>query len=727
MSYYAHSPKGSIPAQSYTTHVQGVSARAEESAQAVSPYASLDGDLLCKVVKSAAVFHDLGKLDKENQVVLSGEKSARALPINHVDAGTAYFLSDQQFSPCAAVLVQAHHVGLPDFIEEQNRAAHFRDTKIMAETDRTLSALEALHKSLAPYKLLPEQAGTPSGDMSVFLRIALSCLVDADHTDTAIHYGQYPQATEKIPLKPEERLSMLDAYVAGLKKDGSQRTSLREEMYTACRNTNITENICSCDSPVGSGKTTAVMAHLLAQAKNRNLRRIFVVLPFTNIISQSVITYRNALVLPGENPEDVVAELHHRADFESENARHLTALWRAPIVVTTAVAFFETLASARTSTLRRLHELPGSAIFIDESHAALPAHLLSIAWQWIHVYAREWNCYWLLASGSLSRFWTMKEIAQNDSGLKIPEIVSNDLRTRLSGYEKNRIKYRHDFMPKGISELANWITRFPGPHLVILNTVQSAAVVADSFREQFGRERVEHLSTALKPTDRENTLRHVRERLSNPNDTNWTLIATSCVEAGVDLSFRTGFRELCALVSLLQAAGRINREGRFDDCEIWTFCLAKSIRINQNPGIRYAADILRQYMEANIEITPELSTKSIEDELKLHGLSAKYKALIRDENNQSFPLVEQNFKVIDSNTRIAVVDHSLANTIRYGKTDWRELQKNSVQIAKYKLDEVRAPEILDGIYHWNLGYDTFIGYMSGIVKLKRLEENGMII
>ena len=52
-------------------------------------------------------------------------------------------------------------------------------------------------------------------------------------------------------------------------------------------------------------------------------------------------------------------------------SRYLTALWKAPIIVTTAVTFFETLASNSPSTLRRLHNLPGSGIFVDESHAAL--------------------------------------------------------------------------------------------------------------------------------------------------------------------------------------------------------------------------------------------------------------------------------------------------------------------------------------------------------------------
>ena len=183
-------------------------------------------------------------------------------------------------------------------------------------------------------------------------------------------------------------------------------------MYLSCRNADINLGISSCDSPVGSGKTTAVMAHLLNQAQKRVLRRIFVVLPYTNIIKQSVKTYRDVLVLPGENPEDVVAEFHHRADFESAEARHLTALWRAPIIITTAVAFFETLSSNSTATLRRLHELPGSAVFIDESHASMPSHLLPLTWKWMNVYACDWSCYWVLASGSLNRFWLIPFIYQ---------------------------------------------------------------------------------------------------------------------------------------------------------------------------------------------------------------------------------------------------------------------------------------------------------------------------
>ena len=111
----------------------------------------------------------------------------------------------------------------------------------------------------------------------------------------------------------------------------------------------------ACDSPVGTGKTTAIIAHLLNVAALRKLRRIFVVLPFTNIINQSVDVYRLALRLPDESEtimESVVAAHHHRVDFLSYEARCLSARWDSPIVVTTDVQFFETLAACDTASLR---------------------------------------------------------------------------------------------------------------------------------------------------------------------------------------------------------------------------------------------------------------------------------------------------------------------------------------------------------------------------------------
>ena len=722
MSYSAHSPKDGYPSQSYEAHISSVTRMAQCFAEIVAGYGKKDGQLLQKLAKTSAQYHDLGKLEDENQTVLNGEKTARVLPYHHQDAGAAHFFKHEYSSPLAAVIIAAHHAGLTNFISENNRGEKaFRDKEFFEKTNALLSELESRHESIFAEKIAPCNE-MPLGDVSVFIRLLLSCLVDADHTNTAQHYGKYPQNEKTPDLKPTERLVALNTYVAGLndekRQTDEQRDALRKEMYVVCRDADVTSSIASCDSPVGSGKTTAVMAHLLAQAQKRGLRRIIVVLPYTNIIQQSVETYRKALVLPGEEPHEVVAEVHHRADFESEEARHLSALWRAPIVVTTAVAFFETLASSSPATLRRLHELPGSAVFVDESHAALPAKLLPIAWRWMNIFAEEWGCYWVLASGSLCRFWEIKEIAQDIKNTVVPEIVSDDLRGRLGTYEQNRISYKHDLKPKGIDELIEWVADFPGPRLVILNTVQNAAALALAYSERFGRENTEHLSTVLTPNDREKTLERVKQRLNDKSDTNWTLFATSCVEAGVNLSFKTGFREIGSLVSLLQAAGRINRGGKDSDAEMWSFVLKSEELLINNPGLDNAVKVLRGYFTKNMEITPDLSTRSISSEIRLKGVTADYKKLLEYEDIKEFYSVDKYFNVIDSDTCIAVVDSDIADRIRKSIIDWKHLQRHSVQIRRYILKEVDAPMILPGIYHWTLGYDSFIGYMAGIIKNK---------
>lgn len=160
---------------------------------------------------------------------------------------------------------------------------------------------------------------------------------------------------------------------------------------------------------------------------------------------------------------------------------------------------------------------------------------------------------------------------------------------------------------------------------------------------------------------------------------------------------------------------------------MWTFCISEDGMLKLNPGLKESAAVLKGYFESNRTIAPELSTQSIADEITLYGLSGKYKKLVANEELQNFRQVEQDFKVIDSDTRLVIVDSTVAERLQYGKVAWRELQKVSVQIAKYKLDELRTPMIMDNIYRWNLDYDDFLGYMAGIVKLKKFEGGVMIV
>lgn len=730
--FLAHSAKNGHQAQSYSNHVYGVYEKALSFVAAIEKYVPNCSKALRYCVLNGAIWHDLGKLHPLNQKVLHGKAKALHLPVNHTDAGIAAIVKADPENIFPAIIIAAHHRGLPNLPYGDDDSLcdddfpRSSDEQCKLNTDRILSDLINLHKQLVSFHANNKEFLEDDFDLSVFLRLALSCLADADHTDTALAYKQIPLIEKIPPLMAKERLLLLDHYVGKLNHNRQdERSQLRQEMYTACRNGTVSTKFSICNSPVGSGKTTAIMAHLLQQAAAKNLRRIFVILPYTNIITQAVEVYRKALVLPGEDPKNVVGELHCRADFQNADTRYLTALWQAPIIVTTAVAFFETLSSNRPSALRRLHELPGSIIFIDESHNALPLKYLPLALHWMNVFADEWNCYWVLASGSLVKFWQLTNF-QKLKQCKIEQphvadLIPQDLKRRLLNYEKNRVKIFSNKKTLSPDELISWVHTFSGPRLLILNTVQNAAVIADLICKKYGRQKIEHLSTALTAEDRAKTIKVITERLQNPNDNNWTLVATSCVEAGMDFSFATGFRERASLLSLLQTSGRINRHGEVTTSQVWDFKLQEHSFLTKNPAIQPSIDILENYFKKQIDITSKLSTDSMDQELTLYNatLLNNIEKLLLSENLWKFEIIEENFKVIDSDTVTVIVDESFALLIKENKTDWKQLQRHSVSIRQSLVNKLNLKEIIPNIYQWNLQYDTFLGYMKG--KLKTLE------
>jgi CRISPR-associated endonuclease/helicase Cas3 len=124
-----------------------------------------------------------------------------------------------------------------------------------------------------------------------------------------------------------------------------------------------------------------------------------------------------------------------RASFEARPAKEqwymaTSTLWTAPIILTTAVQFFETLASNHPAALRKLHGLTGSVVFIDEAHAALPTHLLGQNWRWMRELAEAWGCSFVLASGSLVRYWEIEDVV-GDARKKLPELTPASLSAPL--------------------------------------------------------------------------------------------------------------------------------------------------------------------------------------------------------------------------------------------------------------------------------------------------------
>jgi len=751
----AHSPKGGVPPQTYCDHVSNVRSRGVSNAESAAAYYSGDRKTIVAAVEAAAVYHDLGKLDAANQDVLKKE-SRKPLPVAHEDAGVAHLdgLGQQE----AAILAYSHHEGLFSRNEELVKQGRpFRQLKRTTAAGQVVA--DHVDLSLKEYVHIHEEAGCPilskmEADelhkCGFSRRIALSCLVDADHGDTTRHYGHETEISH-TDLRWLERLAALERYVGSLPEGKTEaeraRNGLRKRMFESCRDAPLGPSIRACDAPVGSGKTTAIMANLLRVAAERKpqLRHIIVVLPYTNIITQSVEIYRKALTLEGERPEDVVAEHHHRADFADLNLRQLAALWKAPIIVTTAVQFFETLGSHHPARLRKLHELPGSAVFIDEMHAAIPSYLWPQMWRWLEIWTREWGGYLVLASGSLPRFWELDEykalICGNvkNPNPDVPDLVRDEsLRVHLKKAEERRIVYRRrpeDADALDCQSIMDFVVlRNQGPRLLIVNTVQTAAVIAQKMRDS--GHNVLHLSTALAPVHRDIIVDRVKLRLRGKIE-NWTLVATSCVEAGMDFSFRMGFRERASTASLIQVGGRVSRGDEFSDSEVWDILL-RDDQFRRNPVIEISRRALDQFTLEELNRIPpfELATIAMKREWTV-GAEEKARQLIEFENSMEYPNVSKESRVIVAETCTVLVDQSLAEAIRKGeKVSKIDLMKYSVQIWTNKIEQLALEPLIQNrhssdseIYFWNHDYDPdFIGYMAGVLKLDEfINAGGAII
>lgn len=736
----AHSAgKTDLAGDPYARHIDSVRLGASARVEDMLRYARVPPPGLAEAVHAAATFHDLGKLDPENQKALRQGRRGR-LMWDHIDAGVAYLAAGKNWM--AGWLVRAHHrPGLPCYLghftelsdrrlrgrrrDDEPRATHDRQIE---RTNAFIGQYTAAHDGVVgPYPVIPQK---PRHGLT--MRLALSCLVDADHSDSAFFETGHQRLP---PLDPRwaERLVALSEFVRSLPtgntKAERERNRRRREFFEACLQSELAHPMVACEGPVGIGKTTAVAAYLIRRARDEKLRRLIIIAPFTNILTQTAERLRRALVLPGEEADRVIVEHHHRADFPHRDDRGLAVLWDAPVVLTTAVAFFETLASCDPASLRKLHAVPGSAIFVDEAHAALPTRLWRQNWRWLKELAEDWGCRIVLASGSLARFWNEQDIV-GDS-VELPELMPKRQSDEVIQQERQRIRYTQAVGGRvlDVGGLIGLIAQNPGPRLVILNTVQSAAVVAKRMRDS--GHNVLHLSTALAPKDRKVVLLRVEKRLSSTHNgtSDWTLVATSCVEAGVDLSFRCAFRERFAAASTIQVGGRVNRHGEYHErCTVYDFALA-DCDITQHPAACVAAAVLHEFMNRDVLNTSspaDVVTLAMREELMRHG-GLRGDPLSEAETERDYPEVQKMGRIIDTATCFVVVDpelrQKLESRVRVG---WRLLLEGSVQLWSRRIGKLGLRPLAghQDVYGWDYHYDPcFLGYMSGVLGSRELTES----
>ena len=538
MLYYAHLAEDGRK-QTVDQHETGT---AILSAQFAKSFSAEDHGRL------VGLSHDIGKRTDAFQDRLHGGKK-----VDHATAGAIECAKlNHVYAACAVI---GHHGGLPNI---GNPATdHPGDPTCFGRL------MKGIQGGIEPYHMLralPTAPSLPSfeGDklaMSFWTRMLYSCLVDADYLDTenfmtngTVRRGQYDDL--------QILLERLEAYIHPWMSPKTELDCNRTNILKTCLSAGASaKGIFSLTVPTGGGKTVASLAFALRHAVKHGAQRIIYVVPYTSIIEQNADVFRK--ILGDEN----ILEHHSGTLFDSDTdipaeQRRLalaTENWDAPIVVTTAVQFFESMYANRSSKCRKLHNVCNSVLIFDEAQMIPAAHLLpcvaSIAYLVRHFQASAVLC-------------TATQPVLNDLFQQFaPEIPITEICPNAGELadQFRRVTYRQ------IGVCSDEILRAElCSHNQVLCIVNSRKA-AQRLYELLPTDGSFHLSTLMHPAHRQATLSEIRSRLRR--GLTCRVISTSLIEAGVDVDFPAVYRELAGLDSIIQAAGRCNREGKRNPLE----------------------------------------------------------------------------------------------------------------------------------------------------------------
>lgn len=561
---YAHSLEGR-PERDWETLVEHLTKVGTKAAELATPFGG------ASLAQAMGALHDAGKASAEFQDYIRGKD----LKVDHSTAGAV--MAIDRYGPVlgrmAAFGIAGHHAGLAngrvaggelsslnDRLERHGPAKPLPSGEDVAPATATLTA-PVLSEGFTHHFSLP-----------FLIRMLFSCLVDADRLETekfeADALGH--EVDRGCALTVADLRERLNAHLAEFDGKEGEVNALRAEVLAAVRaKAEQDPGLFSLTVPTGGGKTLASLAFALDHAVTHKLRRVIYVIPFTSIVEQTADVFKKAL-----GDEDAVLEHHSGFDFGAPPARKRPTVgeldetegrdgiaklrraaenWDRPIVVTTAVQFFESLFSNRTSPCRKLHAIAESVVILDEAQTLPLKHLLPCL-EALKELARGYRTSVLLCTATQP---AVTVEAGFEQGLKNVRELAPDpqnLYRRLK-----RVRVEHIKEPLGDEELAQRL-RDEDQVLCIVNNRRHARdllrlVAKDSDDPRSAR----HLSTCLCAAHRRTELAAIRRDLKGGVPVR--LVSTSLVEAGVDFSFPTVYRALAGLDSIAQAAGRCNRNG----------------------------------------------------------------------------------------------------------------------------------------------------------------------
>lgn len=684
----------------------------------------------------AAMLHDLGKYSEDFQRKLNGAK----IQVDHSTAGAQELRSVYNQNPVQSAMatlleycIVGHHSGLPDF-----------GSSIDLENDGTLQA--RLKKQIRDYSAYRQEIdwtqlslpaklpirpvrGFPGFSISFFTRMIYSILVDADfqETETFIN-GAKPRGNyETISELCEKFNQFLKAFDLPQGEINKERT---RTLKACIQKAKQGPGFYTLTVPTGGGKTFSSMAFALNHAvgQKNKMQRIIYVIPYTSIIEQNAAEFKRSL---GEGP---VLEHHSNFDWDGKNGRRAAEFyddrtndaleklklaaenWDIPIVVTTNVQFFESLFANRSSRCRKLHNVAHSVLIFDEAQM-LPRDYLKPSMLAVNELVQNYGCTAVFCTATqpcIEKFLP--------DGTHIEEITP-DPQGLYEFYRRVEVKNLGTLKDEVLAERINAQPQA----LCIVNTRKHARGLFEMVEDE-GRF---HLSTLMCPAHRKGTVAKIKQRLQDKQPCR--VVSTQIMEAGIDVDFPVGYRSISGLDSIIQAAGRVNREGRAARGTLFVF-EPDSEFVKRTPAyIAQGADVARKIL------------RDFEDPVSLQAIQAYFSEMygLHDEKafdskhileyfdkgvremNFDFKSAAENFKLIENAVVPVIIPYDdqarkwieLLGRSPFPRTFLRKLQPYTVSIYEQEFEALQSSAMVDiycdayAVLNENGSYDSQVGLM----------------
>lgn len=673
---------------------------------------------------SMGLCHDVGKAGELGQLRLQG----KVKNIDHWSAG-AWLALEHFHDVYMALAIEGHHIGLQSLSKRRFRnlepSALVKKLALEGRTRLSYDDFDELKSVCIENLDLPppikNSVTLPDATVEnmLDLRMLFSALVDADFLDTEAHFarGSYGKCYRGsgLSLEAEVQISKLNEYRQKIRENSQalmEIKKLRDRVWDACvAMSDKPIGLLELTAPTGSGKTLALLGLALRLAATNDLRRIVTVLPYLNIIEQTADEYRKAL------GDDLILEHHslvRQKGVGDDRTRLLTQNWDAPIVITTNVQLLESLFANSPGACRKLHRLAKSVVIFDEAQL-LPVHLIKPTLAVLKHLVDRYGCKVIFSTATQPALDLLADIetAKIEISQKLPRV---------------KVSWPKQGEKIAWKKLAGRITKTKQA-LCVVNLKRHAVELVRCLQE-LGHKDVFMLSTFLCPAHRQAVLKKVKSRLASGQ--NCYLISTQCVEVGVDIDFPYIFRSMGPLDSIVQVAGRGNREGLLKYGYLIVFDPEEDGKIMGPPGVYEQATVITRALlygrgPENMDIYDSnlyrIYFKHLYNLARPQDRFQKLKQAISDWDLKE---VAEQFRVIPNNTVDVLVPYDakifyelfeIAQNCGVDRSWMKKARPYTIQVPYYFLGDLFEQGFVSLPYRWsNKKHKRFEWYALDDVK-----------